>query len=115
MTRALVSLVVVVSALATCKTNVPDHAGVATCKSDDDCTLFCESKGDCCHDPYCENAALGAEARAIEAYNGDHCTDDQKRNCPQIGARADVSYTVAARCRSGTCVAERSPRPAPPK
>ncbi|MGH7294291.1 MAG: hypothetical protein ACRELB_05135 [Polyangiaceae bacterium] len=90
-----------------CKTKAPDHTRVATCVNDGDCTLFCESKGDCCHDPYCEAPALASDARAIEEYNREHCTKSDYDKCPRIGARMDTGFTAAAHCQAGTCVVER--------
>ena len=81
----------------------------ATCSVDGDCVIQCESKGDCCHNPYCESAQLASIARDATDYNQDHCTKADYDKCPRVGSRDGPDDKVVARCKAGACVAEHIP------
>jgi hypothetical protein len=108
---ALAAAVAVALAPACSRTNTPDVAAVSTCAADEDCTFWCETKGGCCHNPYCETPALAVQARAIEQYNREHCTSSDYAHCPQIGSRAPTRERTELHCRSGACVVDRIPCP----
>ncbi len=107
----VVSLVACAIALVACKKTAASPTGPRPCKADDECVLACESKGDCCHNPYCEQAAHRDDAKDAREHNEEHCTAKDRAMCPQIGARLPPDYTVTPRCRSGACVAEKTPLP----
>jgi hypothetical protein len=102
------SLLIVV---ATCKKASPPGTPLALgpCKSESDCVLACERKGDCCANPYCESPALASDAWDAAEYNRDHCTKADFEKCPRVGSRGKVDYTLALYCRNATCVVERTP------
>src|SRR5690348_7099964 len=76
--------------LAACRpasiTHSSERPKTTGCSTDSDCVFWCEPKGDCCHNPYCEEPALASDARAIEAYNREHCTEKENAQCPSIGS-----------------------------
>lgn len=107
----VLSLVACAIALVACKKTAESPAGPRQCKADDECVLSCDSKGDCCHDPYCEQAAHRDDAAEARAFNAERCTAEARARCPQIGARLPPDYAVTPRCRAGACVAEKTPLP----
>ncbi|MFO0551229.1 MAG: hypothetical protein U0271_22765 [Polyangiaceae bacterium] len=90
----------------------PDPAQDLACSTDADCTLTCESRGGCCPSPCaCSSAMSKTAVSSIEAYNRDHCTEDDRKNCPVVGACAPVDDPFEARCEAGSCVARRTKEP----
>lgn len=98
---------VLLCSAASCKKS---PAGPRSCTVDEDCVIACESRGNCCNAPYCEQAQHGADAREIREENTKSCTAELRKDCPQIGARAEVDYRVVAKCKASACVAERAPK-----
>jgi hypothetical protein len=78
------------------------------CQIDADCVVSCESRGHCCHNPFCEGAESASVARDATDYNAKHCTPADKTRCPIIGGRIQPDYVVTPRCKAGQCVADRS-------
>jgi hypothetical protein len=106
--RVFFLLAVAVSLHACKKTSTPTAAD-AICKSDDDCVISCESRGSCCHNPYCEAVQHRTLAADAVAFNGDKCKAEDFARCPTIGPRAKVDHTITPRCRAGACTGERVP------
>jgi hypothetical protein len=103
--RAIV--LVLVACGSSKSTSAPAPTGAA-CAADTDCVISCESRDDCCHNPYCETVQPLAVVHDVEEYNREHCkTLDYK--CPQVGDRSESFYNVVPRCKQGACVAEQQP------
>jgi hypothetical protein len=85
-------------------------SGPRACTADRDCVIACESRTSCCDHPYCEGAQHAEDAREIREENAKRCTDKDRADCPDVGARAEVDYDVVPRCKASACVAERVPK-----
>jgi len=108
--RPLVCLVLLCTLLlaTSCKkTSAP--SGPHACKSDDECVVSCDHVGDCCHNPYCESAQHRDDANEARTENEKHCTADDRKHCPVIGARMQPTYSIALHCRDSGCVADQVP------
>jgi hypothetical protein len=78
-----------------------------TCKVDADCIISCDIRGECCANPYCETVLHRDVAASNAAFNGRECTPEKREQCPDIGARANPTYRIEAKCRAGNCIGER--------
>jgi hypothetical protein len=109
--RPLVAVIVATFVvLCSCKKTSAPSAADTVCKSDDDCVISCESRGSCCHNPYCDAVVHRAIAADAVAFNEARCKPADFEKCPQIGARAERTFTITPRCRAGACMAEQIPR-----
>jgi hypothetical protein len=72
--------------------------------------ISCESRGNCCNVPFCEDAETASIATDAHAYNQAHCTHADRLHCPVVGGRVTPTYDVHPRCRAGACVAEKVPK-----
>jgi hypothetical protein len=97
---------VVVTATSCKKTPSGPHA----CTADSECVISCESRTSCCNNPYCEQAQHADDDREIREENTKRCTAELRKDCPQIGARAEVTYRVVPKCQASKCVVEKVPK-----
>lgn len=74
----------------------------AECKTDADCVVSCEKKGECCPMTGCENVVPRAGAIEAATFNRDNCDAEVRASCPRERPR---DYIVP-RCKSGTCYGE---------
>lgn len=86
------------------------------CVADDECIISCETAGDCCRDPYCEQTRHRDDAKAALEQNQSNCKKADYDLCPQVGSRneAMIDYAVVPHCRAGACVVEKVKRAPPP-
>lgn len=77
------------------------------CRSDDDCVLHCQRRGDCCSNPYCDSAMHRLVADDARKFNQDNCKKDDFAKCPQIGSREPRDFAMVPKCRAQACVAEK--------
>lgn len=105
----LLGLALAVLLVGACKKTSTPPLAEATCKSDDDCTISCAARGQCCQNPCC-NAVLHKDVAADAiAFNRVHCKKEDLAQCPDVGACAPDSLDVTPRCRAGACTAEQKP------
>jgi hypothetical protein len=100
-------LLVGLAALSSCKKT---SSGPHSCAADADCEISCDARGDCCNSPYCEQAQHAEDARENREANAKSCTAEQRKNCPQVGARMAVDYRVVPKCQASKCIAEKVPK-----
>lgn len=106
-TVLLGSFFVLLAAVSSCKKT---SSGPHPCTADSECIIACESRGNCCNNPYCEQAQHSEDAREIRDENTKSCTPELRKDCPQVGARAEVDYRVVPKCKASACVVEKVPK-----
>jgi hypothetical protein len=96
-----------VASTASCKKT---SSGPHPCTVDSECVISCESRGNCCNNPYCEGAQHAADDREIREENSKRCTQADRKDCPVVGARMEVDYRIVPKCKASACIAEKVPK-----
>lgn len=81
------------------------------CNVDSDCVISCDTRGDCCNSPFCENVQHKDTAAANAAFNAKECTPEKRQHCPVVGGRETPNYRIVPTCKAGSCVGVREPLP----